>query len=70
MVVAVLAPDCPLLGCIIMWCVEGIVDAGDNGEEPRQGGKDLVPENRLGVVSLALGEGVDWAEVSIFPAQV
>lgn len=66
---SVLAPDCSLLGYIIVWRVEGIVDAGDNGEEPCQDGKDLVPENRLGVVGLALGEGVNWAEVSVFPTQ-
>lgn len=64
---SVLAPDCSLLGDIIVWRVEGIVDAADDGEEPCHDGKDLIPENRLGVVGLALGEGVNWTEVSIFP---
>ena len=65
---AVLAPDCSLLGLIIVWSVEGIVDAGDDGKEPCQDGTDLIPENRLWVVGLPLGERVNWAEVSIFPS--
>lgn len=55
----ILAPDCSLLSYIIVWRVEGIEDAGENGEEPRQSSEDLIPENCLGVVGLALGEWVD-----------
>lgn len=66
-VVSVLAPDGSLLGNIIIRRVEGVVDAGDDGEEPGQGGKDLIPENCPGVVGLALGERVNWAGVRMFP---
>lgn len=44
----------------IVWGVEGIVDRGDDDEEPRQDGEDLVGPDGLCVVGVALGEWVDW----------
>ena len=59
MVVSVLTPDCSLLSDIVVWGVDGIVDAADDSKEPCQNSKDLVPEDGLRVVGLSLGERVD-----------
>lgn len=44
----------------VVWGVEGIVDGGDDDEEPREDGEDLVDPDGLCVVGVALGEWVDW----------
>ena len=58
----VLAPDgVTNMLADIVWRVEGVVDGGDDNEEPREDGEDLVGPDRLCVVGVALGEWVDWS---------
>lgn len=55
----VLIPDTLADGEAIMRSVNGVVNRGDDGEEPGDGGEDLVGGEMAGRVRLALGEGVD-----------
>lgn len=57
----VLTPDgVTLVLSNIVWAVKSVVDGGDNNEEPREDGEDLVGPDGLRIVGVAFREWVDW----------
>lgn len=54
----VLVPDTAADGEAILGLVEDIVDGDDDGQEPREEGKNLVGDDGAGAVRLAVAKGV------------
>lgn len=60
LVVIVLPPDLTSWPDAIVGAVERVVERDDDGEQPGNGGQDLVRDDRVLGVGFALGEGIDY----------
>ena len=58
-VVVVLAPYPPLVQDAIVGRAEGVVERDDQGQEPGDGGEDLVDDDGVLAMLVSLGERVD-----------
>ena len=58
-IVIVLAPYPPAVQSTIIGCIESIVERDDQGQEPGDGGEDLVDDDGVLAMLVSLGERVD-----------